>query len=180
MNNIEIRYANVFDAKDLLDIYSYYVKETAISFELIVPTLKEFETRISNTLQKYPYLVILENNIIKGYAYASTYKTRSAYDWSVEVSIYVNKDSRKSGFGTLLYNELEKKLQLQNITNLYACITYPNEKSVNFHQKFGYKKIGHFTKCAYKFDKWRDIIWMEKFIGDHNSNVNEVIWNNNL
>ncbi|NME82076.1 GNAT family N-acetyltransferase [Clostridium sp. SM-530-WT-3G] len=81
----------------------------------------------------------------------------------------------KQGIGTMLYNELEKYLKLMNIINVNACIAYPNETSEAFHKKFGYKTVAHFTKCGYKFGKWKDMIWMEKMIGQHIDNPPEVI-----
>ena len=155
------------DAEELLSIYAPYVKNTAISFEYEIPTVEEFMNRISHISSKYPYIKAVEDGKIMGYAYANTFKGRKAYDWSVETSIYVKANSSRKGVGTLLYNELERYLKLQNIINVNACITYPNEKSENFHKKFGYKTVGHFTKCGYKFGQWNDMIWMEKFIGEH-------------
>ena len=111
---------------------------------------------------------IFKNNKIYGYAYAGAFKGRRAYDWSVETSIYVKAGISNHGVGTLLYKELERYLKLQNIINVNACITYPNEQSENFHKKFGYKVVAHFTKCGYKFGEWKDMIWMEKFIAEHN------------
>ena len=172
---MNIRVARPEDAKELINIYKYYVENTTITFEYDTPTLEEFENRIKNTLVKYPYIIAEEDNIIYGYAYASAFKGRRAYDWSVETSIYVQNDTLKSGIGTLLYNELEKYLKLQNIINVNACITYPNEKSENFHKKFGYKTVAHFTKCGYKFGQWIDMIWMEKSIGKHDIPPKDII-----
>lgn len=172
---MNIRVARPEDAKELINIYKYYVENTTITFEYDTPTLEEFENRIKNTLVKYPYIIAEEDNEIYGYAYASAFKGRRAYDWSVETSIYVQNDTLKSGIGTLLYNELEKYLKLQNIINVNACITYPNEKSENFHKKFGYKTVAHFTKCGYKFGQWIDMIWMEKSIGKHDIPPKDII-----
>ena len=94
-----IRIAAKEDAKALLDIYRYYVKHTAITFEYETPTIEEFEKRIENTLKKYPYLVEEENGKIYGYAYAGAFKERAAYDWSVETTIYVDKDARGKELG---------------------------------------------------------------------------------
>ena len=140
----------------------------------LIPT-EEFENRIKNTLVKYPYIVAEKDNKIYGYTYASAFKGRRAYDWAVETSIYVEANSSRNGVGTLLYNELERYLKLQNIINVNACITYPNEKSENFHKKFGYKTVGHFTKCGYKFGQWNDMFWMEKFLGEHSIPPKDVI-----
>lgn len=172
---MNIRIAKPEDAKELLNIYNYYVKNTTITFEYDTPTIEEFENRIKNTLAKYPYLVAEADNKIYGYTYASAFKGRRAYDWAVETSIYIQNDNSRSGIGTLLYNELERYLKLQNIINLNACITYPNKKSENFHKRFGYETVAHFTKCGYKFGQWNDVIWMEKFIGDHVDNPADLI-----
>ena len=172
---MNIRIAKPEDAKELIEIYKYYVENTTITFEYETPTVEEFENRIKNTLVRYPYLVAEDNNKICGYAYASAFKVRRAYDWAVETSIYVQNGDSSHGVGTLLYNELERYLKLQNIINVNACITYPNKQSENFHKKFGYKTVAHFNKCGYKFGQWNDVIWMEKFIGDHVDNPEDLI-----
>lgn len=173
---INIRIASEEDAEEILKIYSYYVEETDITFEYDVPSESEFRERIKNTLKKYPYIVAEEDGKILGYAYAGTFHDRKAYDHSVETSIYVDKDLHKAGIGTLLYEELEKYLKMQNIVNVNACITYPNPVSEAFHKKHGYKIAGHFTKCGYKFGKWKDMIYMEKFLGEHKEKPEDVIW----
>lgn len=172
---MNIRIATSDDAKELLNIYKYYVENTAITFEYDVPSIEEFSERIKNTFKKYPYLIAENEDGIYGYAYASAFKSRQAYDWAVETSIYVKNGDSRHGVGTLLYNELEKYLKMQNIINVNACIAYPNEKSEEFHKKFGYKTIAHFTKCGYKFGKWHDMIWMEKFIGEHTDTPKSVV-----
>lgn len=164
---IEIRTATADDAQDLLNIYAPYVLKTAITFEYKVPSLIDFTSRISNILVKYPYLVAMINDEIVGYSYASAFKTRAAYDWSVETSVYVKENIRGLGVGKLLYQELENILKKQNICNLCACITYPNDPSIAFHTAFSYKQVAHFTKSGYKFDAWHDMIWMEKTLNEH-------------
>ncbi len=173
-NNYSIRTASPDDARELLDIYDYYVKETAITFEYETPSEDEFRGRIEKVLKKYPYIVIEQNGTILGYAYAGTFKDRDAYQWSVELSIYLNKDHRRAGLGRLLYEELERRLKAQGILNLYACIGYPDAEdehltlnSVRFHEKMGYSMIGKFNKCGRKFGRWYSMVWMEKLIGDH-------------
>lgn len=168
--DITIRMATIMDAQRLLEIYAPYVTDTSITFEYTVPTIEEFKKRIENILMKYPYLVAEKENKILGYAYAGCFKSRAAYDWSVETSIYIDKNGRNKGIGKKLYFELEKILKKQNITNVNACITYPNPSSIGFHEHMGYRKVAHFTKCGYKFDKWHDMIWMEKIINDHKVN----------
>ena len=174
MSYIKVRSASTADAESLLKIYSYYVKNTAISFEYDVPDIDEFKGRIEHILEKYPYLVAEQDGTIIGYAYASQFHPRAAYQWCAEVSIYVDVHSRKSGVGRVLYEELEKRLMTQGVLNLYACIAYTdkedeylNNNSAQFHAHLGYQQIGHFHSCGYKFNRWYDMIWMEKMIGKH-------------
>lgn len=173
--DIIIRRAKASDAQDLLGIYAPYVRETAITFEYTVPSLKEFSERINKTLTKYPFLVAVHEAQILGYAYASAFKNRAAYDWAVETTIYVKQDNRQSGVGKKLYQNLEAVLKKQNICNLYACIAYPNPGSIGFHEHLGFQTIGHFSKCGYKFETWYDMVWMEKMIGEHGANPKSVI-----
>ena len=90
MNDITIRFATPEDAADILAIYSYYVEKTAITFELEIPSLSEFQARIAKTLAKYPYLAAIRDGQIVGYAYAGTFKDRAACDHSVELTIYLS------------------------------------------------------------------------------------------
>jgi len=169
---LSIRIATEQDAQSLLTIYSSYVQDTAITFEYDIPSLEEFKNRIKLTLQRYPYLVILKDGEICGYAYASTFKPRAAYDRAVETTIYLAPHCKGGGLGRQLYMALEAVLKHQNIINLNACITaaappYVDNTSELFHAKLGYTKVAHFTKCGYKFNAWYDVIWMEKFIAEH-------------
>ena len=104
---VKIRSAVPDDAKRLLEIYAYYVADTAISLEYDVPSEEEFRSRIRNTLQKYPYLVLEEDGIIQGYTYAGLFKIRAAYARSCEVSIYVDRNAKRRGYGRMLYEALE-------------------------------------------------------------------------
>ena len=172
---MNIRSATKEDAVRLLEIYAYYVTDTAITFEYEVPSLSEFEGRIENTLKKYPYLVIEDNGVIYGYAYAGVFKGRAAYDRSCEMTIYLDKDAKKKGYGKKLYTALEEELKKRGMLNLYACIGSPivedeylTRNSEEFHAHLGYTKVGTFHKCGYKFGRWYDMCWMEKLIGEHN------------
>ncbi len=174
----EIRDAKIADAKRLLEIYDYYVRNTAISFEYDTPSLAEFTARMENTLKRYPYLVIEKDGRIEGYAYAGTFKGRTAYDRSCETTIYIDHNERKSGMGRMLYESLEEKLKAQGILNMYACIGYPDKEdeyltknSAEFHEHMGYSKVGEFHKCGFKFGRWYNMIWMEKIIGEHREDI---------
>jgi len=182
MASVTIRMATKSDAKEILAIYAPYVRNTAISFEYDVPSVEEFTERINNIVKKYPYIVAIDNNQIIGYAYVSSFKERIAYDWAVETTIYLRQNCRGKGIGRKLYLALEEILKRQNILNLNACIAYTSTEnayltntSMYFHEHLGYKKIGHFTKCGYKFGSWYDMIWMEKIIGEHSETPKSVI-----
>lgn len=178
-----IRIATPEDAQDILNIYAPYIQETAITFEYVVPTLEEFRGRIENTLKKYPYLV-LENDDkeILGYAYASQFHPRAAFAWATEASIYLRMDSRGHGYGKALYAKLEEYLIKQNVLDVNACIAYAKSDSthltnasVSFHEKVGYKLCCHFHDIGFKFDQWYDLVWMEKKLGAHTKNIKPVI-----
>lgn len=169
-----MRIARAEDAERLLEIYRYYVTDTAITFEYEVPSLEEFRERIRHTLERYPYLVHERDGVIDGYVYAGEFKGRRAYDWAVETSVYVERSARGGGIGRKLYDALEQALSLQGIRNVEACIALPRGEdpyltpaSVRFHEHLGYRMVGTFEQCAYKFDRWYDMVWMEKFIGEH-------------
>lgn len=169
-----IRVADVSDAQALLDIYAPYVRETAISFECEVPSPAEFRERIRQILQKYPYLVALRGEEIAGYAYAHGFHERAAYARSVESSIYVRRDLRRSGVGRELYAALEHTLSMQHILNVNACVTCPNGSdpyltrgSFDFHCRLGFTPVGEFHSCGYKFGRWYNVAWLEKFLGEH-------------
>lgn len=169
---VTIRSAKGNDVERLLEIYAYYVANTAVSFEYEIPSPEEFRRRIEDALKNYPYLVLEEDGVIQGYSYAGPLKKRAAYGHSCEVSIYLAHDMRGRKYGTKLYEKLEEELKNRGIINLYACIGDPIEEdeylkrdSELFHQHLGYNKVGEFHRCGYKFDRWYNIIWMEKIIG---------------
>lgn len=182
-NNITIQPVTESDAKQLLDIYSYYVENTAITFEYDVPTIPEFQERIRHTLKKYPYIAAVKDGIILGYAYAGVFKDRAAYDYSVEVTVYTHRSHHKEGIGKLLYTELEAILKSMGITNLYACIGIPADEddeyldhnSMDFHTHIGYTMAGRFHKCGYKFGRWYDMVWLEKMIAEHDAIDHSII-----
>lgn len=172
---ITLRMAVPEDAERLLAIYAPYVEHTAITFEYDIPDIKEFEARISRTLEQYPYLTASCQGQIIGYAYASPFKTRAAYNWSVETSIYIEKEFQGHGVGKKLYLALEELLRRQHIINSNACITYSYPESIRFHEALGYRTVAHFTKCGYKLGTWHDVVWMEKMLAEHPDKPQPVI-----
>ena len=174
----EVRDAEIEDASRILEIYDHYVKNTAITFEYETPSLNDFVARMEKTMKRYPYLVVTVDGRIEGYAYAGVFKDRAAYDWSAETTIYIAPDARRSGLGRMLYEALEERLKAMGILNMYACIGYPDvedeyltRNSAEFHEHLGFSKVGEFHKCGYKFGRWYNMIWMEKMIGEHRSDM---------
>lgn len=166
-----IRVAVEDDAPRMLEIYAPYVSNTAISFEITVPTEEEFRGRVRDVLKMYPWLVCELDRRIIGYAYAHPYRVREAYLHSVELSIYVDPSYHRMGIGRRLYNALEEILARQNVYMLYVHVAnsehpdrYQNGESLNFHFKSGFRIIGEARGCACKFGRWYNLIQMEKAI----------------
>ena len=164
-----IRDVQIGDAERLAEIYSYYVRDTAVSFEYDAPSAEEFEHRIKKISERYPYLVCEVGGNVVGYAYAGQYSTRKAYDWTATSSIYVDKDYRRQGIGTLLYKALEDRLRKQGIVNVLAgaafCETedeYLTHDSKEFHIRQGYSLVAHMKEVGRKFDRWYDLLWLQK------------------
>ena len=178
---IRLRTACEEDAEALLDIYAPYVEHTAVSFEYEVPSVEEFRERIRRIREQYPYLLAESEGEILGYAYASPFHERRAYDWAAETSIYLRRDRRRQGLGRKLYEALEEILRMQGITDLYACIACPegedpylSRDSILFHQRMGFQTVGRFPSCGYKFHRWYHMVWMLKNIGEHREEQPEV------
>ena len=172
MSELTIRDARPEDAERLVEIYSHYVRNTAVSFEYEAPTVDEFRGRIENTIKKYPYIVCMKGDEIVGYAYAGAYSQREAYSWTASTSIYVHKDCRRQGIGSLLYKELEGRLKKQGIINLLAGVAfcgaedeYLTHDSYKFHLREGYAEVAHMKTVGKKFDRWYDLLWLQKKIG---------------
>lgn len=148
------------------------MEQTAVSFEYEAPDAAEFERRIAHTLLAYPYLIAEDAAGIAGYAYAGAFHPRRAYQHGAEVSIYVDWNRRGLGVGKLLYENLRRLLEAQNVFRLYACIAatdrkddaYLTDGSIRFHEKMGFSIVGKYRSCGYKFDSWYDMVWMEKQI----------------
>ncbi|MCH3921909.1 GNAT family N-acetyltransferase [Limosilactobacillus sp.] len=176
MSEVSLRVARLTDAAAIRQIYSYYVQNTAITCEVTVPTVEEITGRMKKTLQHYPYLVAELDGQVVGFAYIGPANPREAYQWTVETSIYVDRECRGHRIGTRLYDALEELCRRMHFVNMTAHIVYPHDDqpdqyltlaSPKFHEYYGYKLAGRFDRNVYKFDKWYDMIWMEKSIADH-------------
>ena len=176
-----IEKVTIDDAEELLAIYAPYVRDTAVSFEYVVPSVEDFADRILQISAKYPYIKAVEDGKIIGYAYANTFKGRKAYDWSVETTVYVRKDAKRNGTGRRLYECLEQSLMKMGVMNMNACIAsakvedeFLTNDSMYFHSRMGFTEVGRFHNSGYKFGRWYDMIWMEKLIGSHDAHPGEV------
>jgi len=175
-----IRPVATSDADFCLSLYSKYVVGSAVSFELEAPSLEEFSNRIDSISKRFPYLIAEENGSLLGYAYASAYRDRLAYQWNVEVSIYVEEDYKKSGVATRLYAELFSELKRIHICKAFAVIALPNEASVGFHHKMGFEKFATYENVGFKLNQWHNVLWMEKTIQFPEVPITPLYWNYGL
>lgn len=154
---IEVRQARPGDAPAVQAIYAPVVTSTAISFEEVPPSIEEMRQRIVTTLQTYPYLVAVRDGRLVGYAYASQHRTRAAYRWAVDVTVYIAEGERRSGVGRSLYAELLPILAKQGFNAAYAGIALPNAASIGLHERLGFRHIGTFPQVGFKLCHWHDV-----------------------
>lgn len=154
-----LRLASPADAPALLDIYAPLVRETAISFETEPPSAAAFAERIAGTLERWPWLVCEDEHGPLGYAYAGPHRSRAAYQWSTEVSVYVAERARRRGVGRRLYRATLGVLRAQGFCNAYAGIALPNAASVALHEALGFAPVGVYRRVGYKRGAWRDVGW---------------------
>ncbi len=166
-NTFVIRLINESDTLDVLEIYKYYVEHSIISFEYEAPSQEEYLQRMRVNTEKYPWLVCLLNNKIIGFAYGSTYRYRTAYQWSPESTIYISPDFHTKGIGRILYKTLFEILKLQGYYNVFAGVALPNQKSIGFHKAMGFEEIGIFKKVGYKHGNWHDTHWFQLSLNEH-------------
>jgi L-amino acid N-acyltransferase YncA len=149
------------DAAACLEIYAPAIVAGATSFEEAVPSVDEFAERIRQTARAYPWLVLEDGGRVVGYAYASQHRSRAAYRWAADVSVYVADSHHRHGVGRLLYTELFARLRDQRIQILCAGVTLPNEGSVGLHRAMGFETVGVYKRIGYKMGAWRDVMWLE-------------------
>jgi len=157
-----IRVACPEDAEAILAIYTPIVRETAISFEVEPPTYVEMHERIATTLRRLPWLVCERQGEVLGYVYASPHRARAAYQWSVDVSVYIHAKARRTGMGRALYHALFQLLGLQGFYQCFAGITLPNPASVGLHEALGFQPVGVYQAVGYKLGGWHDVGWWQR------------------
>lgn len=155
-----VRLARPGDAAEVARIYAPYVA-TPVSFEKEPPAVEEMARRIAKTLERYPWLVAEREGRTVGYAYAAPHRTRPAYRWSAETSVYVDAEAHRRGVGSALYRPLLAILRLQGQVSAYAGITLPNPASVRLHEAIGFTPVGVYRAVGYKDGAWHAVGWWE-------------------
>lgn len=151
------------DARQVAAIYYPYVINTPITFESKPPDGNEMSSRMENVLTSYPWLVCVHDDEVMGYAYGSQFRTREAYDWSVETTVYVREAAHGMGIGSAIYTSLLECLRLQGFVSAVGVIALPNHKSVMLHEKLGFRKDGILPSAGYKNGTWYDVgLWWKK------------------
>lgn len=159
-----IRLAKQSDAQQISDIYNDYVLNTTITYEEEPVSFQEMAERIRKISASYPFVVFEKQGAVVGYAYASKWKERSAYRFTVETTVYLKRDEKGQGLGTSLYKYLLDELRKMDVHSAVGVLDLPNDASVALHEKLGFEKVGHLAKVGYKFNQWLDIgIWQYNF-----------------
>lgn len=159
-----IREVKPADATEIVEIYNYYILNTTVTFEEEAVTAADMGGRISEITAKYPWLVYEVDGKIVGYAYASSWKSRCAYKFSVETTVYLQKGLFGKGMGSQLYTELLSRLKELKLHGIIGGVALPNDGCIALHQKFGFEKVAQFKEVGFKFDKWIDVTYWEKIL----------------
>jgi len=160
----KIRLVSVADAEAICDIYNYYVSNSTISFEEVGVNVSEMSRRIVSVSETLPWLVIETDGKVDGYAYATKWRERSAYRFSVELSVYLAPSAIGKGCGALLYENLFEHLRKSGVHLLIAGIALPNENSIKLHEKMGFIKVAHFAEVGFKNNQWVDVAYWQRFL----------------
>lgn len=155
----QLRLAGVRDADAIAAIYAPSVTDTAISFERVPPTGAEMAARVAAVLPHAPWLVLVRDGEIAGYAYGARHRERAAYAWSADASVYVAAAYRRAGVGRRLYTALFALLRVQGYHTAHAGITLPNPASVGLHESFGFRPVGVYPSVGWKLGAWHDVGW---------------------
>jgi len=165
---LNIRQCTLDDSKQICDIYNYYIKNTIITFEETLVTAQIMAQRIETYTQQFPWLVLEdEKKQIVGYAYANKLAERSAFQHSVEMTVYLHHEAGGKGYGKALYKALLSLLAKAEFHVAIAVISLPNHPSVKLHESFGFNQVGHFSQVGRKFDQWIDVGYWQVMLKDN-------------
>ena len=162
-----IRLANKSDASAILDIYKPYIEHTSFTFETEIPVLEDFQKRIDDYVENWPWLICEDHGKITGYAYGAKHRERKGYQWCVESSIYIHDEYLQQGIGKALYEALLEILKQQGYRNVYAVINLPNDRSVKFHENFGFRFFANYPNVGYKLGEWKNVGWWQKILNQY-------------
>jgi len=160
-----LRLATADDAAQIAGIYAPLVADTAITFEVDAPSVREMRQRIVGTSMRLPYLVADDAGDVLGFAYAGRHRRRAAYAWSSDVSVYVGAGTRRAGVGRGLYTALLDLLSAQGYANAFAGVALPNDASVGLHEATGFDLVGVYRSVGYKLGTWWDVAWWQRRLG---------------
>lgn len=166
---MNIRLATVEDASDVRFIYAKHVTDSAVSFEYALPSLQEIENRIRKSFSRHVFIVMESSTNVVGFAYASDFRSRQAYQWIAEVSVYVGEEFKRRGVARSLYTVLHKILRYQGYCQVKAVMTSPNPESQQFHEAMGYKLEAHLNRIGFKFNKWHNVDFYSMVLSKSNT-----------
>lgn len=159
-----LRAARPEDAADIVRIYNWYVDNTVITFDINPLTEEEMREKIVKISSHYPFFVLEANHRLVGYSYVNEFRTRYAYRFSLETSVYLDHEEIGKGYGTLLLKALIDASKQNGIHVLIASITLPNPESIGLHEKFGFTKAAHYHEVGWKFNRWLDVGFWEMLL----------------
>ena len=160
-----VRSASAHDTAASVAIYRPYVENTAISWEIEVPSVDEMASRIASAQKAHEWLVLEHDGQVIGFAYGHALHRLPSYKWSTETGIYVSGDHHRAGGGRKLYTEVLRRLTERGYRRVFAGITQPNEASNAFHRSFGFEDVGTWPRVYFKNDRWHDVGWMQLDLG---------------
>ena len=152
------------DIPQVVEILNHYVRNDSCTFQINTYSISEISEKIAEITKVYPYIVMEEDNEVIGFAYASRWREKNAYDKSAETTIYLNPKHKYRGLGKILYQELIEQLREKNFRLLVACLTLPNPSSVRLHESLGFEKVGEFKDAGYKFNRWYNVGFWQKVL----------------
>ena len=159
-----LRRARPEDAARCQAIYAPYVVETVVSLEEDPPSVPEMRERIERSLETHDWWVLEAAGEIVGYAYGGPYRSRAAYRWACEVSVYVERGRRRTGAGRLLYDVLLQRLVERGYLTALAGMTLPNAASEGLHRSLGFEPVGTWRRVGWKLGAWHDVLWMQRHL----------------
>jgi phosphinothricin acetyltransferase len=162
----DVRSATIEDAAACAAIYAPFVRETAITFESSLPGEAEMAERIAAALDTYAWVVLEQDGAVRGYAYGGPFRSRAAYRWSCEVSVYVERGRTRTGAGRRLYADLLERLRRRGYRTAVAGMTLPNEGSVALHRAMGFEPVGTYREIGYKLGAWHDVAWVQRALAE--------------